>query len=442
MIIPVKYDSIIRKGSFYHAIKADGFDLYADKDYAVRYTLKYQGEGGTMQINMGSWGTNAQDTQVLAEGPIYTHMVQEFPGWSADASGAHVMFQSGDIAGRMIVEKVEVFDITPDYSSMNFSDLLVEDFEGDADANTNFLSKLVLGHSEEEVDEDGEKTGNRITVIDDDDPEILPAVKSAVAANWIAEGEEVELGNYGISLAVKQLPEGGTEYDSQFFIRLPKALPADALVNVEFDYWASNSATVNTVAQSEPGQNVEGGKGLGSIAFAQKKWQHFQKYVKVSADMRTIAFNISVAGATYRFDNFKIQIAEDFVDAADELTETMDETSLWEGYELPLNEKINEAKNIDTEGYTEESVQALEDAIQAAKEALAPGEDDPATAESLSDAKAALEAAIAGLEKDEPDAIDGIAAGAAVKDGKYFINGQIVIVKGGKKYNAAGVEIK
>lgn len=28
MIIPVKYDSIIRKGSFYHAIKADGFDLY------------------------------------------------------------------------------------------------------------------------------------------------------------------------------------------------------------------------------------------------------------------------------------------------------------------------------------------------------------------------------------------------------------------------------
>ena len=28
MIIPVKYDSIIRKGSYYQAIKADGFDLY------------------------------------------------------------------------------------------------------------------------------------------------------------------------------------------------------------------------------------------------------------------------------------------------------------------------------------------------------------------------------------------------------------------------------
>ena len=328
-----------------------------------------------------------------------------------------------------------------DPTTLTYTDLLVEDFEGYADANTNFLSKLVLGHSEEEVDEDGEKTGNRITVIDDDDPEILPAVKSAVGSNWIADGEEVKLGSSALSLAVKQLPEGGTEYDSQFFIRLPKALPKDAVVNVEFDYWASQDVTVNTQAHNEPGQYV-GNNGIGALKFVAKKWQHFQKYVKVSADMRTIAFNISAAGATYRLDNFKIQIADGFVAAADELTKTMDETSLWEAYELPLNEKINEAKNTDTEGYTEESVQALEDAIQAAKEALAPGEDDPATAESLSDAKAALEAAIAGLEKDEPDAIDGIAAGAAVKDGKYFINGQIVIVKGGKKYNAAGVEIK
>lgn len=41
-----------------------------------------------------------------------------------------------------------------------------------------------------------------------------------------------------------------------------------------------------------------------------------------------------------------------------------------------------------------------------------------------------------------PVAINGIAEGASVKDGKYFINGQIVIVKNGVKYNAAGVAIK
>ena len=40
-------------------------------------------------------------------------------------------------------------------------------------------------------------------------------------------------------------------------------------------------------------------------------------------------------------------------------------------------------------------------------------------------------------------AIEGVeTAEDAVKDGKYFINGQIVIVKNGVKYNAAGVAIK
>ena len=43
------------------------------------------------------------------------------------------------------------------------------------------------------------------------------------------------------------------------------------------------------------------------------------------------------------------------------------------------------------------------------------------------------------------DVLTGIAdveTAGAVKDGKYFINGQIVIVKNGVKYNAAGVAIK
>ena len=42
-----------------------------------------------------------------------------------------------------------------------------------------------------------------------------------------------------------------------------------------------------------------------------------------------------------------------------------------------------------------------------------------------------------------PTAIEGVeTAEDALQDGKYFINGQIVIVKNGVKYNAAGVAIK
>ena len=41
-----------------------------------------------------------------------------------------------------------------------------------------------------------------------------------------------------------------------------------------------------------------------------------------------------------------------------------------------------------------------------------------------------------------PTNIFEVADDAAVKDGKYFINGQIVIVKDGVKYNAAGLPIE
>ena len=42
-----------------------------------------------------------------------------------------------------------------------------------------------------------------------------------------------------------------------------------------------------------------------------------------------------------------------------------------------------------------------------------------------------------------PTAIEGVETeGESIADGKYIENGQIVIVKGGKKYTAAGVEIK
>ena len=61
-----------------------------------------------------------------------------------------------------------------------------------------------------------------------------------------------------------------------------------------------------------------------------------------------------------------------------------------------LQDAIIAAKAVDTEGMTDESVQALVDAIAAAEAALA---DENATVESLNAAKADLEAAVAGLEE-------------------------------------------
>jgi hypothetical protein len=312
------------------------------------------------------------------------------------------------------IEAVYVDDLL-DPTALNYTDLLVEDFEGE-EVNAGLISKLVTGHTEKvPVDpEDPEGEKKNVTVLDDVDPELLPVVKSEVKANWKTDADEVELGSSALSLSVKPQVQDeageykGAEYDSQFFIRLPKALPKNTFLKVEFDYWASKVASVSTQAHNDPGQYV-GNDGIGALSFAEKEWKHFQQYVKVGQDMRTIAFNMSkeATGATYRFDNFKIQIADDFVGAADELTSTLDTKSLWVANALPLNIAINDAKQVETEGkgYTEESVQALEDAIAAGKaELTAYNTKDSetgewgATSESLAQAKADVEAAVAGLE--------------------------------------------
>ncbi len=541
----------------------EGFNLKGGRDYAVRYTLKYEGDGGDMQINMGDWTNNDQGVETLAAGPIYTQMVRLFPSFKGDATGAHVFFQSGAIKGRMIVEKVEVIDVTPKYDEMDWSENILKN----GDLSTDDMSAFILKNNDVE------------------NPEMLLAEKSA-----IGDGFEI-----GIETAARPTNEdgsvGGNDHDAQFFVRLPYVLPKGKKFNLEFDLYAEKPNTLAIQAHGEPGQY----KGNLSSVTTDPKGSgivHYQKYLSAPADMRSIAFNLAVADATtYGFSNIKVQIVNDDKATIEEATATADETTLW-AETLALNEACYAGRIAETEGCTEASVKALTDAIAAGKAALA----DPApTKESLTVAAKAITDAIAGLKKDAPAlaytdltkemffhwnaadktaealeasncdynigtstpqvyglstvnhdrfadlsayntielkategeprllfnriedngtvfvelprdkdkyetivdngdgsktyiidiaaivaehgfahlhaikganwvnttvteiklgyvgekpalpipvAINGIAEGASVKDGKYFVNGQIVIVKGGKKFNAAGVEIK
>lgn len=541
----------------------EGFNLVGGRDYAVRYTLKYEGDGGDMQINMGDWTNNDQGVETLAAGPIYTQMVRLFPSFKGDATGAHVFFQSGAIKGRMIVEKVEVIDVTPKYDEMDWSENILKN----GDLSGDDMSAFILKNNDVE------------------NPEMLLAEKSA-----IGDGFEI-----GIETAARPTNEdgsvGGNDHDAQFFVRLPYVLPKGKKFNLEFDLYAEKINTLAIQAHGEPGQFKE---NLSSVTTnpAGNGIVHYQKYLSAPADMRSIAFNLAVADATtYGFSNIKVQIVNDDKATIEEATATADATTLW-AETLALNEACYAGRIAETEGCTEASVKALTDAIAAGKAALA----DPApTKESLTAAAQAITDAIAGLKKDAPAlaytdltkemffhwnaadktaealeasncdynigtstgqvyglstvnhdrfadlsayntielkategeprllfnriedngtvfvelprdkdkyetivdngdgsktyiidiaaivaehgfahlhaikganwvnttvteiklgyvgekpalpipvAINGIAEGASVKDGKYFVNGQIVIVKGGKKFNAAGVEIK
>ena len=535
----------------------DGLTFEEGKEYVLRYTLKINGEGD-IRADVGPWGTNlvkAPDTQTLENG--YRQVVFGIAPCAQKYTGAHAIWQSRKFLGKIIIEKVELFDITPDYAAKDWSDNIVPN----GDLATDDMSAFILKNNDVE------------------NPEMLLAEKN-------------KYGEIGIETAA--LPaEGGNDYDAQFFVRLPYVLPQGTLFNLEFDLYAEELNTLAIQAHGEPGQ----WKGnMSSVTTnpdpAESSIVHYQKYLSAPADMRTIAFNLAVAkDATYGFSNIKVQIVNDDKATIEEATATADATTLW-AETLALNEACYAGRIAETEGCTEASVKALTDAIAAGKAALA----DPApTKESLTAAAQAITDAIAGLKKDAPAlaytdltkemffhwnaadetaealeasncdynigtstpqvyglstvnhdrfadlsayntielkategeprllfnriedngtvfvelprdkdkyetivdngdgsktyiidiaaivaehgsahlhaikganwvnttvteiklgyvgekpalpipvAINGIAEGASVKDGKYFVNGQIVIVKGGKKFNAAGVEIK
>lgn len=367
-------------------------NLKAGAKYSVRLTMKIDGEG-QLQVNFGDWGTTQQYLQTLENG--YRQVVWEYPSWASDvASGVHALFQGRKFVGRVILEKVEVFEDYIDPATLDWSDNILKN----GDLSGDDMSAFILKNNDVE------------------NPEMLLAEKSA-----IKDGFEI-----GIETAA--LPaEGGNDYDAQFFVRLPYVLPKGKKFNLEFDLYAEEINTLAIAAHGEPGEwkaNISSVKTDPSKAAV-----HFQEYLTAPDDMRTIAFNLAVAtDATYGFSNIKVQIVNDDKEAIEEATATADATTLW-AETLALNEACYAGRTTETEGkgYSEDLVKALTDAIAAGKAALAPAEGDPApTKESLTAAAKAITDAIAALAPKEAKVADltadmyhkwtGIDGSAAIAD--------------------------
>lgn len=370
----------------------DGLTLEEGKEYVLRYTLKINGEGD-IRADVGPWGKNlvkAPDTQTLENG--YRQVVFGIGPCEQEYTGAHAIWQSRKFLGKIIIEKVELFDITPDYAAKDWSDNIVPN----GDLATDDMSAFILKNNDVE------------------NPEMLLAEKN-------------KYGEIGIETAA--LPaEGGNDYDAQFFVRLPYVLPQGTLFNLEFDLYAEKPNTLAIQAHGEPGQY----KGNLSSVTTDPKGSgivHYQKYLSAPADMRSIAFNLAVADATtYGFSNIKVQIVNDDKAAIKAATDAADATTLW-AETLALNEACYAGRTTETEGkgYSEDLVKALTDAIAAGKAALAPAEGDPApTKESLTAAAKAITDAIAALAPKEAKVADltadmyhkwtGIDGSAAIAD--------------------------
>ena len=192
----------------------------------------------------------------------------------------------------------------------------------------------------------------------------------------------------------------GNDHDTQFFVRLPYALPAGTTYFFSVDYLSNKVANIPSQTHGEPGQ-WKGNKGVGSIATGSDA-QTLSGYFKAEADMRSIAFNLAAAteGGQFYFDNFVFKVVKDDEAAIKEFTATWDGTSTW-NETFALNQAVDAGRTTEIEGkgYTDESVKALTDAIAAGKAELANAE---ATKETLAAAAKAI-----------TDAIEGLTTGAA-----------------------------
>lgn len=189
----------------------------------------------------------------------------------------------------------------------------------------------------------------------------------------------------------------GNDHDTQFFVRLPYALAKGTKYYFSVDVISNKVVDVQSQTHAEPGQ-WKSNTGVGKISVSSDALT-VADYFTADNDMRTIAFNLASAteGGMFYFDNFVFKVVKDDEAAIKEFTATWDGTSTW-NETFALNQAVDAGRTTETEGqgYTAESVQALNDAIAAGKAELANAE---ATKETLAAAAKAIEDAIAGLEK-------------------------------------------
>lgn len=197
----------------------------------------------------------------------------------------------------------------------------------------------------------------------------------------------------------------GTDWDAQFFIRIPYELPAGTKFKLSFDYKSSVNGQADTQAHNEPGQYIHWACA-GSPNFT-GEWQTYatEGTVPTQCDgtdadggykknFQSIAFNLSKnhEATTFYIDNVKFEIDEELLTT---LTKTTDpnaqynpeyrpETAVSVDVEIndtdpaivakktALLSAINRAKDADRTNKTKASMKALDDAVTEGYKMFAP----------------------------------------------------------------------
>ena len=199
--------------------------LEEDGIYKVVITCKHP--AGHLQVNLGSWddGVSLQDEWDVEAKDEFYDFVYEMEGWPADCfSGVHVLWQSGKLVGKSVIQKVQVWRMDAEPGEQGGNEEIV-------DITPNFTYTW-NGAESIENNEDGSIT--------------FHAVQWGGLAAWVAV-DDVPVDWSGYSKVVFEFAEP-TEVNTQILVGDAKAWGEVGITSLECPFEGVDMSAISQIA--------------------------------------------------------------------------------------------------------------------------------------------------------------------------------------------------
>ena len=259
----------------------DGIALEEGEEYVVKVTAKSDADG-SFYLGLGGWSdTQGEDKAITAGNELAEYSIRITA--KADET-AHVMLQTGKLAGTIQYGKVSVYKVVKSSGEEE------EDVDpGVVAIPEGYISLIANGT----LDESNDVSSFFIKV--------APAEKASPAEITEGVGRGKSNGLHFTSAANVTNP-----WDSQCWVVFTKKIPSGTKFHIEFDYKASATTSIPS-QQQDAGCNYLNNNDVPFSITASDKWKHVSKDWTATVDMQSLAFNLNQVkdqAIDFYFDNF------------------------------------------------------------------------------------------------------------------------------------------
>ena len=276
--------------------------------YVAVFTYKST-VAGTANLSMDPWGAGASSTVTLAVSDDFTTAEATFTNYPNEGHNnqyggdTHIIMNIGSMEGTIILQKVQVYQLVPEAPVAStgqdgWLDNMLKNADFTGDDWSSFQAKPYIINADETVTND---IGN--PVIEDGAIKVVNDQKKTIK---MKDGEP-EKDQWGNQLYNEN------DWNAQFWIIMPKAMPVGTKLLVKFDCKADKAGKASTQThKATPGDYIHWAC-IGDVNFT-TEWKTFSQEVTVSNDMtdnfQSIAFNLNVDvdPNVYYFKNISIQL--------------------------------------------------------------------------------------------------------------------------------------